>query len=133
MKSFGRAETVLKQAVSMSDTVARAHVALGMLYYRTRRHDDAVESFAQAIALSPEDAELRAALGAAQSKAGRPDEAAAAYAKAIELGRRTPQMHFQLGAALSRAGDTAGAQVHVEVLEKVDPTLADRLRAMIAR
>ncbi len=129
----GRAESVLKEALDVDPRNSRAHVALGMLYYKTSRPDPAVASFTRAVELSPEDAELRAALGAAHSKAGRPREAADAYAKAIALGRKTPQMHFNLGVALSKAGDTKAAKQQVVALEQLAAKdLADRLRTMIS-
>lgn len=132
IEDHARAEVVLKSAIDLDPAFTRAHLALGMMYYKTTRPAAAVDAFLRAIEISPEDAELRAALGAAQSKAGRPREAAEAYAKAIELGRQTPQMHFQLGVALSKAGNPSAARTHVGILESLAARdLAERLRAML--
>ena len=104
-----RAESVLKEAIDVDPQNSRAHVALGMLHYKSGRPGPAVQSFTRAVELSPEDAELRAALGAAHSKAGRPREAADAYAKAIALGRKTPQIALQPGRRAVEGGRRQGS------------------------
>lgn len=129
---FHKAESVLKEAIANDESTSRAHLAIGMLYYRSGRAPEAVQAFSTALALSPDDAELCAALGAAHSKAGHHKEAADAYARAIELGRQTPEMHFQLGVALHRANNLTGAFAQVTTLDRIGAKeLATRLRGML--
>jgi cytochrome c-type biogenesis protein CcmH/NrfG len=70
-------------------------------------------------------------LGEAYRDAGRLDRAVSAYREAVRLEPLFPGGWFELGSAQVRIGERKDAEAALEVLQKLDPALADRLKERI--
>ena len=70
-------------------------------------------------------------LGQAYRDADRLDRAINAYREAVRLEPQFAGSWFELGSAQARVGDRKEAQMALERLEKLDPTLAQDLRRRI--
>lgn len=75
-----RPEKALLRAVELDPTLASARLALGKLYLRAERLDDAAEQLARAVALDPKSAETHYQLGRVYTRQKRTAEAQAALA-----------------------------------------------------
>ena len=70
-------------------------------------------------------------LGQAYRDANRLDRAAAAYRESARLAPEFGRAWFELGSADARMGETKEAEEALEVLRKVDPTMAEQLAGQI--
>jgi Flp pilus assembly protein TadD len=71
-------------------------------------------------------------LGEAHRDASRLDRAVAAYREAVRLEPLFPRGWFELGSAQVRIGERKDAEAALEMLQKLDPSLAARLKERIA-
>ena len=76
---------IIKKALTMDDSIARAHALLGNLYALKREYDKAIIEGERAIALDPGEAESQLWYGMSLVYVGRPEEAIPLYQKAIRL------------------------------------------------
>ena len=70
-------------------------------------------------------------LGEAYRDAGRLDRAIGAYREAVRLEPLFPRGWFELGSAQVRIGERKDAEAALETLQKLDPSLAVRLKERI--
>ena len=83
--SIGKGIEIVKKAITMDDSIGRAHALLGNFYALKREYDKAIIEGARAIALDPGDAENQLWYGMSLNYVGRPEEAILLYQKAIRL------------------------------------------------
>jgi len=74
-KSLERAHDLAKKALSLEETNALAHSALGIVYLRRKQYDIAINELQQAIALNPNDTRSQSQLGSVMLYSGRKDAA----------------------------------------------------------
>jgi adenylate cyclase len=74
-KSLERAHDLAKKALSLEETNALAHSALGSVYLRRKQYDLAINELQQAIALNPNDTQSQSQLGSVMLYSGRKDAA----------------------------------------------------------
>jgi len=70
-------------------------------------------------------------LGQAYREANRLDRAVIAYREAVRLEPQFARAWFELGAAQTRIGDREEARMSLDLLEKLDPALAQDLRGRL--
>jgi tetratricopeptide (TPR) repeat protein len=70
-------------------------------------------------------------LGEAYRDAGRLDRAVSAYREAVRLEPLFPRSWFELGSAQVRIGERKDAEAALEILQRLDPALAVRLKERI--
>jgi adenylate cyclase len=74
-KSLQRTHDLAKKALSMEESNALAHSALGSIYLRRRQYDLAMSELQRAIELNPNDTHSQRQLGSVMLYSGRMDEA----------------------------------------------------------
>ena len=100
-----QAYELAQRAVSLDETSAPAHAALGNVTLWRRQHDDAVLEYQKALILDPDYADGRMGLARVLHYAGRPEEAIGSIEQAMHLNPYYPayylhvlaQIQFQLG------------------------------------
>jgi adenylate cyclase len=115
-----QALSLARQAITLNDTLAPAHMVLGNVFLWKKEHDQALAATEKAIALDPNDAEGYATLGEILTWMGKSDEAIEWVQKAIRLNPRASTSYLWiLGHAhrLARRYETAMA-VQKEVLQE---------------
>jgi adenylate cyclase len=94
-----------QKAISLDDSLSKAHALLGKVYLWKKKHDQAIAELEKTITLNPNYADGLAALGEILYFAGRPEEAIAVLKKAIRLNPIPPVWYFHgLGHAYFLAG-----------------------------
>jgi class 3 adenylate cyclase/Tfp pilus assembly protein PilF len=100
-----KAYELAQRAVTLDETSAPAHTALGSVSLWRRQHDQAVLEHQKALILDPNSADGRMGLGRVFHYAGRPEEAMSSIEQAMHLDPYYPayylhvlaQVQFQLG------------------------------------
>jgi tetratricopeptide (TPR) repeat protein len=82
---FKRTEAHLARAVALDQSFAPARLALGKLYFRTNRLDEAASHLERAVSLQPHLAEAHYQLGRVYTRLKRTNEAQAALARFKQL------------------------------------------------
>lgn len=88
---------LLKQALSVDPTFARAYFGLGYLYARFDMDDTAVRMYEMALRFDPRHAESINNLAMMYLGAGNKDEAKSLLQKAVAIDPQNPDFHYNLG------------------------------------
>jgi adenylate cyclase len=109
-QTLEQALALAQQAVTLDDSLPRAHSLLGVIYTQQQQSDQAIAEGERAIALDPNNAESYALQADALISAGRPEEAVRAEAHAMRLNPRYPSWYLnELGLAYRWTGQFAEA------------------------
>lgn len=85
VKSFDKAETLLRGVLALDATRAYPHLLLGDILLQKSDYGAAMKQFERAHELNPEDGEILAKLGEAKLRAGHADEANRFLLAAIDV------------------------------------------------
>ena len=104
-QALERALEAAQRAVTLNDSLYRAHMALGFVYLGQKQYESAIAEMERAIALDPNDAGNYAGLAEGLSRVGRADEALRAAEQALRLKPLTADQHLSsVGATYYLAG-----------------------------
>jgi tetratricopeptide (TPR) repeat protein len=93
----------------------------------------AIKSFKRVISANPDHAMAYNNMAYSYRKLGEFKRAIALYEKALAIAPNLPEAHEYIGEAFVALGQIEEAKKHLAILEKLDPKLAEDLRAEIAR
>jgi tetratricopeptide (TPR) repeat protein len=93
----------------------------------------AIKSFKRVIRADPNHAMAYTNMAYSYRQLGDYKKAVKLYEKALALAPNLPEAHEYMGEALLALGNIEAAKKHLMILEKLDPKLAEELRADIAR
>jgi len=102
-----------------------AETALGTLFVRQRRYQEAAQHLERATRLDPTYAEGHDNLGIALSNLGRYDEAIGHFRIAIAHSPQNHESHNNLGIALARLGNVQAAIAEYDTAVSIKPDYAD--------
>ncbi|HEV8717652.1 MAG TPA: tetratricopeptide repeat protein, partial [Candidatus Binatia bacterium] len=109
-QALERAFELAQQALTLDDSLPRAHSCLGVVYAMKQQYDRAIAEGERAIALDPNNADSYHFQALVLRFAGRPEEALRMVAQAMRLNPRYPFFYlFELGAAYHQTGRYAEA------------------------
>lgn len=131
-KRFAEAEKAFKTAAQYDPADTLAPYTLGQLYLQTERYSEAETQFNKVIKMTPRDGNVYYALGAAYNKMDRHDEAVTQLEKAVTLKKDFALGHFELGTAYLGLENREMAQKQVDILKKLDASLANQLGTDLA-
>jgi Tfp pilus assembly protein PilF len=102
-------ETLWRRALAVTTGNHRAHAALGEVFERQGKIDDAISEYREALRLVPDQAEWRNNLGLLYAAQGKVAEAMGQFAIATRVRPSFADAHVNLGAMHARAGQSAEA------------------------
>jgi tetratricopeptide (TPR) repeat protein len=80
-----KVQSSCKSAIEISDSLAKPHITLGILYTETDRFEEAVKEFEQALRCDPAKSDALLELAFTYEKFGKQDKAEEIYKKTIDL------------------------------------------------
>ncbi|MBI3796454.1 MAG: hypothetical protein HY268_05720, partial [Deltaproteobacteria bacterium] len=104
-QNLERAFELTQKAVALDDSIALAHMILGLSYLMKARHEQAIAEMERTVSLAPNSADGYSSLGLVLAYAGRAEEGIRFIEKAMRLDPRYPvQYDSFLGHAYRMAG-----------------------------
>jgi S1-C subfamily serine protease len=98
---------------------------------RANNQKQATGWYQEAVRIKPEDARARNKLGVAFYREGRHKEALEEFRQAVRFKADDPQYHLNLGLAALKTGQRPEAEKTMEVLNRLDPKMAQKLEASL--
>ena len=132
-KDYQRALVAFKQAVKVEPNNASAYNYLGLTYKRLGLYDEAADAYVKAIKLQPENHVFIFNLGMLLYAANYYNDAATAFQKAIQLKPDDPDCHYMLGRTYAQQGKIQASLREYNILQKLEPRLANDLYRYISQ
>ncbi len=130
---YADAERGLLAVARREPALAGPHANLGILYARTGKVTQAIESLQQAIRLNPDRAEYYNELGMVLRREGKFDDARRNYSKAIETDPNYAYAHLNIGILYDLyLPDTEKAMQHYQRYRELAPSEAAAVAKWIA-
>ena len=108
-----------------------AYERLGARYLRSKKFNEAIESFRQLSTLKPGDANAPNNMGEAYLELNRYSEAAESFRQSIRLKPDFGKAYYNLGRCLLAMGDRDGALEQYTILTNIDAEWAEKLNGLI--
>ncbi|WP_243370203.1 tetratricopeptide repeat protein [Geotalea sp. SG265] len=130
-KRYSEAEKEFQTTARIDPTSTYAPYTLGFLYLNTGREQEAETEFKKVIAIDRKDAHGYYGLGMTYSKMGKYDAAIEQLQIAVKSDKDFALAHSELGKAYAATAQKDKAQVEVDTLSTLDPSLADELGGIL--
>lgn len=124
---YGDAEKEFKAAERIDPLSTYAPYTLGHIYTEQGRYREAEAKFQNVVRLTSQDPNAHFGLGFLYNKMGQYDKAVSELTKTVQLKSAFADAYFELGIAYAGQGDQAGARKQIDILKKLDSTLAQEL------
>lgn len=123
----------MTEGSSLDPLAQQSDYDAGFDMMKAGRFLQAIEAFRKVIAVDPTHAMAYTNMAYSYRRMGKNERAIRLYRKALELQPDLAEAHEYMGEALLTVGKVSEAKSHLVILEQLDSTLADDLRAKIAR
>jgi tetratricopeptide (TPR) repeat protein len=125
----------LNEAIQEFPQSPKLLFALGVAYFKNKKHDQAAIAFRKAVELDPKFASALAYLGLTYDETGKYAEAIELYKRALAADEKLAAAHYLVANALLRDpnGDLALAEKHLLRAIQIDPTFSPGRLASSAR
>ena len=133
LKQYQPALVAFQKAVALDPAYLKARYNVGVTYDRLGQPKYAEFVYKILIRDFPEFALAYDSLAVALSKSGRAQEAVAFHQKAISLAPRDASFYYNFAVTYLMLGDMRKAQEQMQKLRALDPAMAERLAAVIAK
>src|SRR6266849_953051 len=121
------------QEKQASPQKVQAEYETGYRYLEAGEYKKAIKSFESVLKENPSHAMAYSNMGYSYRKLKQYDKALELYGKALRIDPNLAEAHEYMGEAYLELGNIAEAKQHLTILEKLNPKLAEELRAEIAR
>lgn len=125
--------TFFEELVRTSPNSALPLENLGRVYAEQGRHHDALMAFERAVRVFPGSAAAHDGLGIGYARLDRHADALAAFERALKLEPDRASTRFNLAVLYIQTGEQDRAVGQREVLQRLDPALANRLEEILRR
>lgn len=121
------------QEKQTSPQQVQAEYEKGYGYLKAGDYQKAIKSFESVLKENPSHALAYSNMGYSYRKLKQYEKAITLYTKALLIDPNLAEAHEYMGEAYLEMGNIAEAKQHLTILEKLNPKLAEELRAEIAR
>ena len=119
-------EAAYKEAVRINPDVNNRY-ALGNFYLQTERYNEAENQFRTILSLPDQGGKGNYGLGLVYNQQGKYEKAIDQFKQSIHLNPDFAYAYLDLGVAYAEAGQMEESEKQLEILEKMDPSLAGML------
>ena len=126
-KDYHQALEAFREAVKAEPKYASAYNHLGLTYKKLGLYDEAAQAYVKAIQLQPQNYVFLFNLGVLMYEVKSYDNAATAFQKAIQIKPEDPDCHYMLGKTYAQQGNIQASRREYNILQKLDPKLAQDL------
>lgn len=123
-QEIGKAEAILRQAVSQYPGEQSLHLLYGETLLLLGRDEDAYQHYAQAVIIGPDHPEYRFAAGTVANKLGLTTEAEKHYILAQQLDPSNPKYPLYLGQIQRKLGKVSDARKSLTDAVRLDDSLS---------
>jgi choline-sulfatase len=127
---FARASTLFNQVLTADPNVIDAWLSLGNLYFRERRHRDAIASYSRALVLKPDYDLAVINIAAAYRQLGDDDAALAGFERYLQIDPKDPFVRYQMGEIYLDRGDLVKAESAFNQSLELDSSVAQARNAL---
>lgn len=124
-KKYDESLELLKEAVSLDDTIHQAHYYLGFIYFEKGKYQESLRALLKVVEFDEENAQAYRLLAAVSEKLGKKEEAQKYTKLAQEKGGKTPLDAYNEGIHAFNSGETDKAIAAFEQVLKLDEKYAD--------
>jgi tetratricopeptide (TPR) repeat protein len=128
---YDKAIDAYKEQISKNPSSAEAHFNLGLTYGKLGQHDKEIAAYEEAVKLNPKRPELHFNLGTVYSDIGNNQQAIKVLNEAIRLRPEYLKAHYAICKIYSEIGDYDNAKKELEIVKKLDNSVADELTSFI--
>jgi tetratricopeptide (TPR) repeat protein len=123
-QALERADELVRKAIALDDSLARAHRLLGFVYVQQHQYDQAAAESERAVALAPNNAESYAMQANVLLFAGRGADALRSIKQALRLNPRYPAVYLHALWGLSPDGALCRSYYHLQASPRTQPKLS---------
>jgi len=128
---YAQAIDSYNRALKIQPGSAAAHMSLGLALSSAGRYEEAMKAFQQAKQIDPKINEVQVMSGDTYLEAGFYKQAINCYNDAITIDQNHARAYYNLGKAYLEIGDRGLAIKQQQILESLDPGLAEQLGQLI--
>jgi len=132
-KNYKEALKAFREVVKLDPKHAGAYNYLGLTYKHLGLYDEAAKAYVQAIKLQPQNHVFLFNLGMLMYAANSYANAATAFEKAIQLKPEDADSHYMLARTYAKQGNQQGFTREYNILQKLEPKLAQDLTRFSSR
>ena len=122
----------IQSIIAQDPGISDAYFALGNIYYKTRRFQEALEAFQKSLDLKPDDSFAVINIANSLQGLGQSEQAERFVLDYLAKGLEDPQLYFLLGNIRVRRGDPDGAVAYFEKCLAANPQSASAHNAIAA-
>lgn len=130
---YAEAAGSLEKGTAIEPDSAMLHFNLALAYDRLGRQEDAIGHLRRSISLDDTRPDSHFNLGLALYRQGRPRQALQAFVEAFRLDPGDSRTLYNLVMISLELGDAASARDYLSIVQKIDPTMAQKLRRKISQ
>jgi tetratricopeptide (TPR) repeat protein len=132
-EDLGNALAAFQKAVELKPDFDTAYSQIGFVHFKLKQYPEAIDSLTRFTETTPDNSDVYYLIGTSFLQLKRYEKALKPLEKCIELKDDHAYAHYNLGIAYYVLKDRFSANMKVDVLQKLNPELAEKLRNIIKR
>ncbi len=125
--------SAFQKALELNPSFDVAYSQIGFVHFRLKQYQEAIDALNQYTELSPDNPDAYYLIGTSYLQLKKYEQALRPLEKCIELKKDHAYAHYNLGITYYVLKDKFSANMKVDVLQRLDPELAIKLRNIISR